>query len=65
MFDRSAGQASLDALPANLGQALADAGISNVVVNMDGLSLSRNALAGKGLRFVVADGPRELYDVVR
>ena len=65
MFDRSAGEASLDALPANLGPALADAGISNVVVNMDGLSLSRNALAGKGLRFVVADGPRELYDVVR
>ena len=65
LFDLSAGQGSVEALPANLGPALAGAGINSVVVNTDAIALSQEALTGKGLRFVIADGPRELYEVAR
>ncbi|MEO7274346.1 MAG: hypothetical protein ABIX28_21420 [Vicinamibacterales bacterium] len=65
LFDLSANQGSAPSLPRDLSAGLAVAGISHVVVNTDRLSLPRAALTGSGLRFVVADGPRELYDVVR
>ena len=65
LFDLSAGEKSVDALPANLGPSLAGAGINSVVVNTDAIPLSREALTAKGLRFVIADGPRELYEVAR
>jgi hypothetical protein len=65
LFDLSAGEGSADALPVDLGAALAAAGVSSVVVNTDGVLVSRDALTSKGLRFVTADGQRELYDVIR
>jgi hypothetical protein len=65
LFDLSAGQGSAGALPADLGPALAAAGVSSVVVNTDAVLVSRDALTSRGLRFRMADGQRELYDVMR
>ena len=53
----------LAALSATLGIDLARHNVRYVVVNTDAISLSRDMLSRLGLRFVEADGARELYRV--
>ena len=66
LFDFSAGAITVDALPSDLGPALAASGILHVVVDTDELRVAvREAFAGRGLRFVLADGTRESYEVAR
>jgi hypothetical protein len=53
----------LAALPTTLGSDLAQRGVRYVVVNTDAVAISRGTLVRRGLRFVEADGSRELYRV--
>ena len=55
----------LAALPATLGIDLSRQNVRYVVVNTDAIALSRDMLSRLGLRFVRADGARELYLVDR
>jgi hypothetical protein len=53
----------LAALPTTLGSDLARRGVRYVVVDTDAIAISRGTLVRLGLRFVEADGSRELYRV--
>jgi hypothetical protein len=66
LFELSAGTIAADALPSNLGASLAASGIRHVVVNTGEVPEAlREPFRRRGLLFVVADGPRELYAVAR
>jgi hypothetical protein len=65
LIELSSGEAAVDSLPRDLGRLLSSLGVRFVIVNTDVMGVPlREALASRGVTFVIAAGTRELYRTV-